>query len=140
MGPHTSKPRNVNIASVFYKAGFIESWGRGILKIQKGFEEAGIKAPQFEEDCGGVRVTMFRNTETSTKENNQGETKEKKQGETKEKIIELIRNNPYITQKEMRELLGLSQSGIEYQIKNLKQDGVIKRVGGDRGGHWEVVK
>jgi len=35
LGPHTSKPRNVNIASVFYKAGFIESWGRGILKIQK---------------------------------------------------------------------------------------------------------
>jgi len=33
LGPHTSKPRNVNIASVFYKAGFIESWGRGILKI-----------------------------------------------------------------------------------------------------------
>jgi len=38
-----------------------------------------------------------------------------------EKIIELIRNNPYITQKEMRVLLGLSQSGIEYQIKILNR-------------------
>jgi ATP-dependent DNA helicase RecG len=139
LGQHSSKPRNVNIASVFYKAGFIESWGRGILKIQKGFEDAGIKAPQFEEDCGGVRVTMYRNIKTTIKEKNQGETKEKNQGETKEKIIELIRNNPYITQKEMRELLGLSQGGIEYQIRNLKQDGVIKRVGGDRGGHWEIL-
>ena len=148
LGPHTSKPRNVNIASVFYKAGFIESWGRGILKIQKGFADSGIKAPLFEEDCGGVRVTMYRNLETTTtkeknqgetKEKNQGETKEKNQGETKEKIIELLRNNPYITQKEMRELLGLSQGGIEYQIRNLKQDSVIKRVGGDRGGHWEIV-
>jgi hypothetical protein len=46
---------NSGSSSVFYKAKFIESWGRGILKIQKGFEDAGIKAPQFEEDCGGDR-------------------------------------------------------------------------------------
>lgn len=58
---------------------------------------------------------MYRNLETTT-------TKEKNQGETKEKIIELIRSNPYITQKEMCEALGLSQGGIEYQIRNLKQD------------------
>ena len=32
-----------------------------ILKIQKGFEDAGMKAPLFEEDCGGVRVTLYRN-------------------------------------------------------------------------------
>lgn len=30
---HSSHPRNFLIASVFYKAGFIESWGRGIRKI-----------------------------------------------------------------------------------------------------------
>ena len=98
----------------------------------QGFADSGIKAPLFEEDCGGVRVTMYRNLETTT-------TNEKNKGETKEKIIELLRNNPYITQKEMREALGLSQGGIEYQIRNLKQDGVIKRVGGDRGGHWEIL-
>lgn len=48
--------------------------------------------------------------------------------------------NPYITQIEMCEVLGLSQGGIEYQMRNLKQKGIVKRVGGDRGGHWEVVK
>jgi len=50
----------VSIASVFYKTGFIESWGRGILKIQKGFKDAAIKAPQFKEDCGGVRVFLTK--------------------------------------------------------------------------------
>ena len=59
LGPHTSKPRNVNIASVFYKAGFIESWGRGILKIQKGFADSGIKAPLLEEDCGGGACVLL---------------------------------------------------------------------------------
>ena len=59
---HSSKPRNTNIASVFYKAGFIESWGRGILKIEKGFKDAGLKAPEFKEHCGGVLVVLYRPT------------------------------------------------------------------------------
>ena len=142
LSQHSSKPRNANIASVFYKAGFIESWGRGILKIQKAFKEAGMKAPLFEEDCGGVRVTLYRNVLLSdnTKEKNKGETKEKNKGETKEKIVEMIRKNPRVTQKEMREILELSQSGIEYNIKKLKADGIIDRVGGDNGGCWVVLK
>ena len=39
LGDHSSKPRNRNIANVFYKAGFIESWGRGISKIFDGIKE-----------------------------------------------------------------------------------------------------
>ena len=31
---HSSRPRNKNKAYAFFKAGFIESWGRGYLKIQ----------------------------------------------------------------------------------------------------------
>ncbi len=33
LGDHASKPRSKNIAAVFYRAGFIESWGRGIRKV-----------------------------------------------------------------------------------------------------------
>lgn len=130
---HSSKPRNVNIASVFYKAGFIESWGRGILKIQKGFEDAGLNAPVFEEHCGGILVTMYRQVEDS-------KTKEKNQGETKEKVLEMIRDNPHVTQREMREALDLSQSGIEYQMKKLKEAGTVERIGGDRGGYWKITE
>ena len=32
---HDSEPRNRNIANVFYRAGFIENWGRGIDKIKE---------------------------------------------------------------------------------------------------------
>ena len=37
---HSSYPRNHNIANVFYKAGFVESWGRGFKKIAEEFERA----------------------------------------------------------------------------------------------------
>lgn len=57
---HGSFPRNNLIASVFYKAGFIETWGRGINKICTAFAEAGIEEPTFKESCGGVLVTFKR--------------------------------------------------------------------------------
>lgn len=37
-----SKPRNRNIANAFYKAGFVESWGRGIKKICIEFSQSGL--------------------------------------------------------------------------------------------------
>ena len=57
---HTSKPRNLNIANAFYKAGFIESWGRGIGIIQAGFKNAGLSAPKLEATMGGVLIVMPR--------------------------------------------------------------------------------
>ncbi|MBO7596593.1 MAG: putative DNA binding domain-containing protein [Bacteroidales bacterium] len=57
---HSSKPRNRIIANVFYKAGFIESWGRGIDKICDGFTEKGFIEPIFEHNSGGVLCTLFR--------------------------------------------------------------------------------
>ena len=38
MGSHSSKPRNRNIANAMFKAGFIDTWGRGYMKIRDGFE------------------------------------------------------------------------------------------------------
>ena len=62
MKKHASYPRNRNIASVFYKAGFIESWGRGYKKIRDEFEKAGHSVPAVEESGGGVLVTIKRKT------------------------------------------------------------------------------
>ena len=74
---------------------------------------------------------------------NQGETNEKTGEKTKEKtrekIIKLIKENPNITQKEMQEKLHLSKSGVEYQIKQLKDKGIVERVGGDNGGYWKIL-
>ena len=59
---------------------------------------------------------------------------------TVEKILKILSNTPSITVREMSEILGLSRRGVEEQIKSLKQKGVIRRIGPDKGGHWEVIK
>ena len=48
------------IANVFFKAGFIDTWGRGFQKIRDVFEADGIPMPKVENFCGGVRVTIER--------------------------------------------------------------------------------
>ena len=58
---------------------------------------------------------------------------------SREKIISIIRNNPTVTQSELSYMLQISTKAIEKHIKNLRDDGIIRRVGPDKGGHWEVV-
>ncbi len=45
--PHESIPRNPLIAEVCYKAGYIDSWGRGVEKISEACKAAGLAAPVF---------------------------------------------------------------------------------------------
>jgi predicted HTH transcriptional regulator len=60
---------------------------------------------------------------------------------TTQKILELIRNNPKITRKELAKKIGnITEDGIKYNIEKLKKEGKIKRVGPAKGGHWEVKK
>ncbi|MCX9083056.1 MAG: DUF977 family protein [Candidatus Methanoperedens sp.] len=66
-------------------------------------------------------------------------TMENVREETGEKIINLIKENPKITTKELADKTGLSVKSIEWNIKELKDKGLLRRIGADRGGHWEVV-
>ena len=52
----------------------------------------------------------------------------------------MIAENPDITRNELAERLGLSEDGAKYHIDKLRKGGFIKRVGGKKGGHWEVRK
>ena len=56
---HNSKPSNPLIADVCFKAGYIDTWGRGTLKIYKACLEAGLPEPQIIEKEDGIEVTLF---------------------------------------------------------------------------------
>ena len=51
-----------------------------------------------------------------------------------------MKNNPVITIRELSLSIGLSDRGVKNYIYNLKNQGKIRRIGPDRGGHWEVVE
>lgn len=57
--PHESLPWNPIIASVFFRRGIIESWGRGTLKIIELTEHAGLPKPDIEAVAGAVTVRFL---------------------------------------------------------------------------------
>lgn len=59
---------------------------------------------------------------------------------TTQKILESIKSNPKISRKGLAEICGISSNGIKWQLKQLQAKGRIRRIGSDRGGHWEVIE
>ena len=45
-----------------------------------------------------------------------------------------------LTLETLAERIGISAKAVEKHLSNLKVDGIIKRIGPDKGGHWEVVE
>ena len=59
---------------------------------------------------------------------------------TREKIVIFLSGHPSATQDAIATSVGLSVKGVEWNLKALKDSGRIRRIGPDKGGHWEVVK
>lgn len=58
--------------------------------------------------------------------------------ESQRKIVALIRANPKISKKEMSEYIGISTTSVDKHIRSLREKNLIKRIGSDRTGHWEL--
>jgi ATP-dependent DNA helicase RecG len=65
---------------------------------------------------------------------------EKGSEKSSEKIIRLIKENLSISAREIADKVGLLSRTVEKHLSKLKEKGVLKRVGPDKGGHWEAVK
>jgi Fic family protein len=64
---------------------------------------------------------------------------DEKSGQKKwSEVLELIQKNPKITRNELVDKLGINPSAIQRHIQKLKTDGIIERMGGDKGGYWKI--
>jgi len=95
------------------------------------------------EDDGDFKVTIFRDNlfkrSNSSTQNDGEKCSIIKELSDKEKIIfTLIKSNPNITTALIAQSKKFTRPTIERAIKKLKQLGLIKRIGPDKGGHWEV--
>ena len=136
---HSSRPRNKNIANAFFKAGFIDAWGRGYKKIREGFEAAGLPMPVVENFCGGVKVTFQRKTATENATDIATENATVKLNKTQEKIMAILHGDKYATYDVIAKQLRVERTTVWRNIKKLQEIGRLRRVGGDNGGYWEEI-
>lgn len=146
---HASYPRNKNIAFVFYKAGFIESWGRGWKKICDGFVSAGLPKPTIESKQGGVLVTFQRNNVNLSNQNpidaqnvavNVAEELTKRQQNIIRLIEDCVAQNVAVNTKYLSEKLNVNRKTIQRDMAHLQERKLIQWIGPDKTGQWKIIK
>ncbi|MGM9760636.1 MAG: ATP-binding protein [Parabacteroides sp.] len=147
-GKHSSKPRNRNIADTMFKAGFIDTWGRGYKKIRDGFETAGMPMPKVQNFCGGVQVAIERTkfmqmsgvTDNGGNFGGSGGSLAVIQlSERQRRICDTIKNNPKVTVEQMAVALSVAKRTLERELAALQKMGVLVREGNTSAGHWVII-
>ncbi len=54
-------------------------------------------------------------------------------------ILDICREKPSITIPELSELIGITERSVQRNIQKLQKDELLRRVGGRKEGHWEVL-
>jgi ATP-dependent DNA helicase RecG len=157
-GEHNSLPRNPKIAKACFMAGYIDTWGRGTLKIYNSCKEHGLPEPDILEKDGGFMVALKKAAQVTDEGGVIGSEKggaiDGQDGlvdrlvdrlvdglvESQQKIIKLIQSNPNILIAEMANQIGISKTAIDKNLKILKSKKIIRRVGNSKTGHWEILR
>jgi len=58
--------------------------------------------------------------------------------ENQKKILNNIEENPYITTQQLSEKVGISDRKIKENIKKLKANNILERIGPAKGGYWKI--
>ena len=144
LGKHRSRPYNPEIANVFFRAGEIEAWGRGIERIMAVCKSAGCPQPQFDYDGGGLWTIFHFGSDyvDATQITNQKTTKKtaRKLSQMQEDILAYLIENPTASRKELsQQIANSTENGIKYNLERLKKLGLIRREGADKGGFWKIL-
>ena len=138
---HRSRPYNPLIANTFYRAGFIESWGRGIMKIREACIKAGNPEPIYHIKKDELTVVFKINSESA---NETGESANKigesanGTDEYENMIVEYLKNNERITSKSAMELLKLGSSRAREILSKMAEKDIIIKNGKTNGTFYTL--
>ena len=148
-----SMPRNPLLFGLMQRMELVEQAGTGIARIKSALKERGLKPPKIEADGDWFSITFERpdlqvvkttpKTREKTREKDYQETIKKlsrNYGGAIEKMLLAIVKKPAINGRELAEAAGLTEAGVRYNLNRLRKDGVLRRVGPDKGGRWEILK
>ena len=55
-------------------------------------------------------------------------------------IMTLLKANPHLTYEELAERIGQTRKTVQRHLQQLKAKGLLRRIGGAKGGYWEVIE
>ncbi len=120
---HPSRPGNELLADVFFKAGLIETWGRGTIKITDECKKAGLPEPEFKEEFGGFSVYFYKDIYTEKN------LLKMELNERQIKAVMYVKEKKKITNKEYQKLCGISRQMTTIDLKALVNKGIFIQIG-----------
>ena len=140
---HNSRPRNPIIANACFLAGYIDSWGRGTIKILNACNEHGLPEPTILEKNGGIEVKL-----SIIKHENLGGAISgaiggaiggaiQKLTDRQIAVFQIIKNDNKISYRAIAEKMNINESAVLKHVEILKEKGYIERIGGTRGS-WKI--
>lgn len=136
-----SKARNPRMQNMLRMVGYGENIGSGFPKILSAWQKAGWNAPLLENklDIQEVQLTMFipKVNEQENVHDNVRDDVHDGLTERQRIILDIIKSNDVITLAQMSTIVGVSKKTIQRDIALMHN--IVKRVGGEKNGYWEIV-
>jgi len=131
---HPSRPRNKNIAEVFYRAGYIESWGRGIEKMISVLKANGYPEPVFEENGGGFQVTFLKDSYT------ENFLKSLDLNERQISAVIYLKTHDSLSAVEYQELNSIGKTTATRELQHILTQNIIEKIGTGRTTKYKLKK
>ena len=140
---HRSVPRNPNLASIFFRCGYVESWGRGYSKIKRICDEWNANAPVPEINSGGLAVDCtasdsYRKLAAELKIDGFDVAQDVAQDDLDSFILTCIKENNKITREEIAQKAGKNKKTIERHLAKMKDKVFFD--GSGFSGCWKIIE
>lgn len=129
---HRSKPRNPLIADTCFKAGYIDSWGRGTIKIIEACKEVDLPEPELKEEQGGFLSKIFK------ERFNIEQLKKAGLNERQVKAVDYIKESSKITNSVYQLLNKVSERTALRDLEELSKKGILIKKGEKKGTYYEL--
>ena len=102
--------------------------------------EWGLPDPQWQVEDGDDFVMVMPRPQSSVRTVDWSSVRSKGDESTDGQIIAILSTNPRCTLEEIAKVLGFTKRGVEKAVRRLRLAQRLRKVGGKRFGHWEVVE
>lgn len=139
----SSERRNPILANVMAQLDYMEKRGSGLLRIYKetkaldGYREE--LQPIFKSTPTQFQTIIFALSGSSNVGDIDGDINEAKITERQQIILNIIKESPTITGRQMSEILSVSQRTVERDLSYLQKHGMLKHIGKDNNGIWVIM-
>ena len=136
--------RNRRIGEFLKELHLTEGRNTGFKKILEALAKNGSPLPEFETDEAHdyfiTRLFVRGGFYSFQSEENGNTTKETTKETTREILLKEIKQHPEVTVRELALLTGLTDDGVRYHMKKMRNEGVLAREGSTKAGKWVVLR